>query len=817
MTDGVGALLAPWNRVLAMLTAVLAGFALAMLAPWVNAIARRATGTVLALGPLGMFIYFASLIGPVSQGETIVTSFGWVAELGVNLSFHLDGLSLLFALLITGIGTLIVFYAGAYLEGHRDRGRFYLWLLAFLASMLGLVLADNVISLFIFWELTSITSYFLIGFDHHREKARKSALQALLVTGSGGLALLAGLILVGVTSGQWELSQLLADPAAMAAMREHALFMPIMVLLLLGAFTKSAQFPFHFWLPNAMEAPTPVSAYLHSSTMVKAGIYLMARFSPVMSGSQEWMIALTVFGGATMVIGAYLAVRQVYLKRILAYSTVSALGVLTFLLGLGAAGGGPDAGGAELSLYAAKAFAVFLLAHALYKATLFLVAGTITHETGEKDVRKLGGMWRAMPITMIAAVLAALSMAGFPPFFGFISKEYLFEATLKEPGWGVLLTAAAVLSGVLFVVVSCLVAVRPFFGARVETPQHPHEAPLPMWFGPAALGIAGLAFGLLPGLVGEPLMSPLVTALLGSSELIKVSLISIFNIHFNIALVLGGIVLAVGVVLFLLHNRISRMIEPFDTLNRIGPERWYDWGLAALTWFAAAQTRVLQSGYLRVYLRITIFTAVGLIVFTILRLENLAIIPDAPAGGWVSLLYDDLYKLIAAVLILVGTYGAVHSRSRLAAIASLGIVGYGVALIYLLYGAPDLAITQFLVETLTVILFVFVFYHLPESPRFSGMATRLRDLIAAVTAGAMMTLLVLLALNVQLRESISSFFIARSVPDGHGRNIVNVILVDFRAMDTLGEITVLAVSAAGVLALLRLRPKVLPISRRRAT
>lgn len=783
-----------------MLLSVLSGFVLACFAPLIlRVVPGRIAGGLLALGPLAMCIYFAGFVPQVANGHVVNEQWVWAESLGVNLTFYLDGLSLLFALLITGIGTLIVFYAGSYLDTHEFRGRFFAWLLTFMAAMLGLVLADNVISLFVFWELTSISSYFLIGFDHHRKIARDSALQALLVTGGGGLALLAGLILMASIGGSMNMSDLLNSGDVF---RDHAMYVPLLMLLLAGAFTKSAQFPFHFWLPNAMEAPTPVSAYLHSSTMVKAGVYLLARVSPAMGGTELWMAMLGIFGGATMLIGAYLAIQQVYLKRLLAYSTVSALGILVFLLGIGASG---EPGDPKISLYAAKAFGVFLLGHALYKATLFLVAGTITHETGEKDVTKLGGLRKVMPITAVAAVLAALSMAGFPPFFGFLGKELLFEATLAQPALATALTAATVITGILFVIVSCLVALKPFFGSAIDTPKHAHEAPIAMWLGPLLLATGGLVVGLFPAKLGEPLIAPVAGSVLGLTEPPVLELMLWHGV--NLALVLGTIVLTVGVLAYFSHRHIKRVLSKVDFLLHIGPAMWYEKSLKALMAIAVGQTRFLQSGYLRMYLLITIITTVGLTGWAILRSDSLPLLPELPEWAHLpALLYEHLYTLIVAGLILTGTYGAVHSKSRLTAIAALGVVGYGVALLYVIFGAPDLAITQFLVETLTVILFVLVFYHLPEFPKISSSPARLRDLSVAVTAGVMMTVLVLVATNTQYFAPISDYFADRSVPDAHGRNIVNVILVDFRAIDTLGEITVLGISAMGVFALLKLRP-----------
>jgi len=787
-----------------MTLAVLSLFVVALLAPWVSGRAGRFAG-VLALAPLACFAYFSTFIHAVSEGRTFEESRAWAPNLDVAFSFYLDGLSLIFALLITGIGTIIVLFAGTYLEGHRDRGRFYLWLILFMASMLGLVTADNVITLFIFWELTSITSYMLIGFDHHKEDARKYALQALLVTAAGGLALLAGLVLAAIASGTFELSEMLNEGEVL---RGHGLYLPIAILVFAGCFTKSAQVPFHFWLPNAMAAPTPVSAYLHSSTMVKAGVYLLARMSPALGGTEFWMVTLAIFGGTTMVVGAAMAVNQREMKKILAYSTVSALGILVMLIGLAS---GPD-GESAVALYAAKGFGAFLLAHALYKATLFLVAGTITHETDEKDVTKLGGLRRFMPITAAAGGLAALSMAGVPPLFGFISKELLIEATLKQPSAAWVLAAAAIVAGILFVIVALLIGWKPFFGGLKETPKHPHEAPLSMWIGPAALAGFGLLAGLLPGLFAESIVAPAAASVLIAPALAEPRVEIIHDIHLalwhgvNLPLLLGLGAIALGIAGYALLGPLLAAMTPWRATWRIGPEAWYFRLVDGMMALATRQTRFLQSGYLRMYLLITVATTVILTGVAIRRMGSLPIIDPLPKEGILQYGYEHLYILIIAALIIAGIIGAVHSRSRLTAIASLGVVGYGVALIYSVYGAPDLAITQFLIETLTVILFVLVFYHLPEYPRISVTMVRVRDVVVAMTAGGMMTLLVLIASHVQTHEKISAWQADHSYEEAHGRNIVNVILVDFRALDTLGEITVLAISAIGVFALLKLHP-----------
>jgi multicomponent Na+:H+ antiporter subunit A len=758
-----------------MSVGVFSGFLLALAAPGLYRLTGRAAGWTLALLPLALTVYFAGFVGAVASGEVFHARHDWVPALGVNLSFTLDGLSLLFALLISGVGALVLVYAGGYLAGHPQLGRLYAFLLTFMASMLGLALADNLLALFVFWELTSISSYLLIGFDHERGEARAAALQALLVTGGGGLALMAGLVLLGQAGGSLELSALLAQGDQL---RSHALYVPALLLILAGAFTKSAQFPFHFWLPAAMEAPTPVSAYLHSATMVKAGVYLLARLSPALGGTDVWVGTVSVVGGATMLVGGWLALAQSDLKRVLAYSTVSALGMLTLLLGLGG----------QLAVQAAMAF---LLGHALYKGALFLVAGALDHETGTRDVDRLGGLGRAMPLTALAAGAAALSMAGLPPLFGFIAKELSYEATLDAPGAG-WVTAAAVAANVLLVAAAGLVGLRPFLGKALPTPRPAHEAPPGLLLGPLALAGLGIAFGLWPGWVAEWLVSAASTSVLGQPAGTRLELWH----GLTPALALSAVTLAGGVGVYAGRGLLSKAASWWQRAAHWGPAGWYELALNGLNGLALGQTRLLQSGYLRYYLLITVAATVGLAGYALVGRGALEV-----AFNWSDLRF---YEAGLAALILVAVLAAVLLQSRIAAIAALGVVGYGVALIFVLFGAPDLAMTQFLVETLTVILFVLVFYHLPESRLVSDRAARWRDAALALAAGALMTALVLVG-TPENYPPISGYFVEYSVSQGHGRNVVNVILVDFRELDTLGEITVLAVAAVGVYALLKFR------------
>jgi multicomponent Na+:H+ antiporter subunit A len=757
---------------MAIALAVLSGFGVALAAPALSRRLNNAAGWILALLPAGLTLYFASLLPRAAAERPATFSSSWAPELGLFFSFRADGLSLLFALLISGIGALVIVYASSYLKGNPNLGRFYAWLLTFMAAMLGVALADNVLLLFVFWELTSLSSFILIGFEHERESARAAALQALLVTGAGGLTLLAGLLLLGLAGGTLELSVLLGLGDVL---RTSPYYVPALILILLGAFTKSAQFPFHFWLPNAMEAPTPVSAYLHSATMVKAGVYLLARLSPALGGTDLWMYAVGGVGAATMLIGGYLALLQTDLKRLLAYSTVSALGMLTLLIGLGS----------QLALEAAI---VLLLAHGLYKGALFLVAGALDHETGTRDVTQLGGLFPKMRLTAVTAGLAALSMAGLPPLFGFISKELTYEAALEYGPW---LTAAVVAAGLSFVFVAGIVGIGPFWGRKTETPKSPHEAPPSMWLGSLTLASLSLLIGLFPASVSGLLVSPAFSAALGQTTSVKLALWH----GVNPAFMLSVITVLAGAGLYTvrvpLRSGLSRL-----AWSR-GPAFLYQRSLDGLNALARGQTRFLQSGYLRYYLLTILLAATGLAGFTLFTQGGL---------HWPSAVTDvRFYELALGGLILSAAFAATISWSRLGAVAALGAAGYGVALIYLLFGAPDLAMTQFLIESLTVILFVLAFYHLPHFAQLTPRRSRLRDLLVALLAGGLMTALVLSVVGVQLYPSIADYFVESALPLAHGRNIVNVILVDFRGIDTLGEITVLGIASIGVYALLKLR------------
>lgn len=723
--------------------------------------------------PLGLCVWFALQIEPVAAGQVLHGSLAWIPSLGVALSFRLDGLGLLFALLISGIGTLVLWYASSYLHGHSHLGRFYLFLLLFMAAMLGAVLAADLITLFVFWELTGISSFLLIGFDYQKEASRRAALQALLVTGAGGLALLAGLMLLAQASGSKDLSAILNSGDLI---RNHDLYLPILLLVLAGAFTKSAQVPFHFWLPGAMAAPTPVSAYLHSATMVKLGVFLLARFSPVLGGTDGWLYCLVTAGGITLLLGALKALLRSDLKQILAWTTVSALGMLTLLLGLGT----------PLAITAAM---LLLVAHALYKSSLFLVAGAVDHGTGTREISRLGGLRASMPYVAIAAGLAGLSMAGFLPLAGFIAKELVYEAALQGPLVPWLVSLAALLGNAMTVTAALLAGYLPFHGRLRDTGLHPHQVAAGLWLPPLIPALLGLLVGLLSSDVGTLLLAPAVAQVAGMPVPVHLALWH----GINPVLLLSLTTLGLGIALFILRNRFPVSGQ----LSSWGAEPCYDYLLDALPKLARSITLRLQSGRLRYYLMIVAGTAITLMAAILINNSTVPLTLPRPDGS--------LHEWLTGLVILCGALMATITRSRLAAVAALGVVGYGVALIYILFGAPDLAMTQFCIETLSIILFVLVLHKLPHFALLSGTASRLRDMVIALGIGGVMTWLVLRAVSQPLVPSLSSWFMEQSLPAGHGRNVVNVILVDFRALDTLGEITVLAVAALGVYGMLKRR------------
>jgi multicomponent Na+:H+ antiporter subunit A len=737
--------------------------------------AATAAGLIPAAIAAALFVWFTQAVGAVAAGGVVRVAWEWVPSLGISLSFLIDGLSLTFGLLITGIGALVMLYSSKYLEGHGHFGRFHLYLVLFMLSMLGLVLADNLLTLFVFWELTTITSYLLIGFDHATKKSRRSALQALLLTGTGGLALLAGFILIGTVTGTFELSEIRAQGDVL---KDHALYLPILILILAGTFTKSAQFPFHFWLPNAMAAPTPVSAYLHSATMVKAGIYLMARMHPNLGGTDVWLWTLTIFGAVTAVFASFMAVKQTDLKQALAYTTLMALGTLTLFLGA-------DTG------YAITAAVTFLIVHSFYKAALFLIVGLIDHGTGTREADVLGGLARAMPITAAAAAVSALSMAGFPPFLGFIGKELKYAGALGLESEPFAVAAAVLLANALMFAVAGIVAFKPFWRPGKPTPVTPHEGPWRMLAGPVVLAIAGALFGLAPGLLAATLVNPGVAAILGPDA--QPGALKLWA-GVNMPLILSGATFALGILLYAVHGRLRAWLNAAGARSPSFDNGW-DRLIDGIKGFAAWQTRRVQSGVMRHYIFVTFLTfVVGVAGTGLLK----------GAFGWHFAVTDLFVKnYVVVALIIAGCLLTLTTSSRVAAIAGLGAVGIGVALIFIIYGAPDVAITQLLVETLVVVLFAVAALKLPRLDAGGRKTHRPLDAVLAIAVGGTVTAVLLAVTAGPIDRDITTYFESVAWTEAFGRNIVNVILVDFRALDTFGEIAVVAVAALSAFALLK--------------
>lgn len=755
-----------------------------LLAPGLHRMFRHRVGFILALFPASAFIYFFSLIGQISTDGPLYSFLPWADGLGISLSFFVDGLSLLFLLIVSGIGTLIVLYANGYLHGSEKLGKFFCAFLLFMASMLGIVSADNLILLFIFWELTSITSFMLIGYYHDQPASRTSALQALMVTGIGGLAMLAGFILLGSGLQTYDISILLRmSPETILA---APYFTPALCLILLGAFTKSAQFPFHFWLPNAMAAPTPVSAFLHSATMVKAGIFLLARLHPVLSLSEWWIPLVAPVGAFTMLLGVTLGFGQQDLKKILAYTTLSVLGTLTLLLGIG-------------TKEAIHACMIYLVAHALYKATLFMTSGSIDHETGTRDIRQLSGLRSKMPLTAATAGLAALSMIGLPLFIGFLAKESLYHALLDLLHNSWLWIAFGVAASILMACLAIVTGIRPFFGkASSNTPKPPHEPPLSMTAGPAILAVLGLYFGFAPATLNHFLIHPATTAILAEPDL-QTSLHLWHGI--NTALILSICTLIAALLLFWVSPRLrTALLSKTTSLAKAGPEAAYFGILNNTLRFADWQTRLLQNGKLRNYL----LTIGAFTVFLLL----LALPESFLEIRWQNMTSPTLLSVTTCILIALAAIFTCFVKSRFTAIVSLGVVGTGVAILFFLFSAPDLAMTQILVETLALVFFVLAFYKLPFLKDFSSTTTRVRDAILATAFGAIVTVMIMVAFHTpsptSTSKALTHFMSENSYLLAHGRNVVNVILVDFRGLDTMGEITVLAIAALGIFSLIKL-------------
>ena len=739
---------------------------------------RSACATAAAVAPLLGLVLLMQQRAPVFAGEVVLSKYSWLPELGINLSLRLDGLGFLFALLILGIGLLVILYARYYLSKSEPAGRFYAFLLLFMGAMLGVVLSENLLLMLMFWELTSLSSFLLISFWNSRSDARKGARMALAVTGGGGLALLAGILLIGQIAGSFELSQVLASGDVI---RAHELYPLALILVLLGIFTKSAQFPFHFWLPHAMAAPTPVSAYLHSATMVKAGVFLLARLYPALAGSEWWFYLVSITGLTTLLVGAGMALFQHDLKGLLAYSTISHLGLITLLFGLD-------------TRLAAVAAVFHIINHATFKASLFMAAGIIDHETGSRDMRRINGMWKYMPHTALLAMVAASAMAGVPLLNGFLSKEMFFTETLNQHLLGSfswVIPAGATLAGVFSVAYSLRFIHDVFFnGEPVNLPHYPpHEPPRYMKVPVEVLVFLCLLVGIVPAYTVAPLLAVAASATLGG-PLPEYSL-SIWH-GFNLPLLMSVIALIGGILVYTFRQPLFRWYAGLPQLDaKLVFENAVQGVVAAARWC----TQLLENGSLQRYLALMLLASLAVVTVALGPLSSLQ---GPQALGPV----DVVTGLSMGMLALSALITVVFHRRRLVALLMLSVVGLLVALAFVRFSAPDLALTQLSVEMVTMVLLMLALFFLP--PTTPGESSSLRGLRDFILAGGFGTLVALLVYAVLTRpyETIADYFIANSVPGGGGTNVVNVILVDFRGFDTLGEISVLAIAGMGIYALL---------------
>ena len=785
--------------------AIISPFLLAILVPILFKIFRQLhTGWFVLTLPVLLFIYFLSFISITSSQQTVIKSFAWIPTLGINFTVKVDGLALLFALLISGIGSLVVLYSIYYLNKEKEQlNNFYVYLLLFMGAMLGVVLSDNLIVLYTFWEFTSFSSFLLIGYWYKREKSRYGAQKSMLITVFGGLSMLGGIILLYLITGTFSISEIIQQSNEIMT---HHLFIPAMLCILLGAFTKSAQFPFHIWLPDAMEAPTPVSAYLHSATMVKSGIYLVARMSPVFAEDALWVWLVAGFGIVTLFWGSFSAVKQTDLKGILAFSTISQLGMIMTLLGIGGAALHFDSVKDSYYTVATVAAIFHLINHATFKGALFMVVGIVDHETGTRDIRKLGGLMPFMPITFTVAIIGAFSMAGLPPFNGFLSKEMFFTAMVRVLSMdvlnletiGMLFPVIAWVASIFTFVYSMILVFKTFTGKfqPQELKKKPHEAPIGMLIPPIVLASLVVAFGFFPNVLSSTIISPAVAAIMPNF---------IVDVHisfwhgFNTELFMTFGVIVIGFLLYKTYTRWSKVYRLFP--ERLSLNNLYNGILNSTEKISRRITNTLLTGSSRTYL-------IYLFSFFIVILGMTLFIKKAITIDTSNVSNIHISEVILAIGTCIVAISILFVKSRLTSIILLGAVGYSVSLFFVIYRAPDLALTQLVIETISVALFLLCFYHLPKlKKREVRVSFKITNALISIGVGVIVTLIALSAHSNKLFESISQYYVENTYKEAAGKNMVNVILVDFRGLDTMFEITVLAIAAIGIFGLIKLRVK----------
>lgn len=792
-----------------VLLAIFIPFIAACLVPFIHKyLTGRRIGWFVITIPLFLFIILLRLVPSLADGASYLHTFPWIPSAGVYFSTHLDGLSMIFVLLITGIGSLVVLYSIYYLSEREAIGRFYTYLLLFMGSMLGVVLADNLIVLYVFWELTSISSFLLIAFWYHRKQSRYGAKKSMLITVTGGIFMLAGFLMLYAMTGTFSLQELIAMRDVIAV---DSLFVPAMVLVLIGAFTKSAQFPFHIWLPDAMEAPTPVSAYLHSATMVKAGIYLVARFTPVFAGHMTWFYLVACVGLLTMLWGSVNAVKQTDLKALLAFSTVSQLGLIMSLLGVGSLAFASSES-TQIALFTAATFAALfhMVNHSTFKGALFMVVGILDHELGTRNIKRLGGLATIMPITFTIALIGSFSMAGLPPFNGFLSKELFFEAMLSLQSSNavsmdsvVLLFPIVAWIGSIFTFIYCMIIVFQTFFGKVPPPfpgQRPaKEAPIQMLISPIVLGSLVVLIFFFPNMLGTYILGPAMNAVYPQFEGMQGLVPEIHVWHgwgMPIFMTLGVIVS--GVLLY-------RFLRYWKGVYRLGFLQWtldrfYNASLQRIERLASTITKSYMTGSVRDYVAYIMIFFIALIGIGLFGFQQFIFdfSNDAPI---------EINEGIIIFVMMCSSVAILFAKSRITAIILNGVLGYSIAILFVVFRAPDLALTQIIVETVTTVLFLLCFYYLPEwKAEHKSVSMRVRNAIIAGISGAVVTVVALLVQGHSMHPTISIYYETASRIAG-GLNVVNTILGDFRAFDTMLEVLVLFIAGLGVYSLVKLRRK----------
>ncbi|MBS4196538.1 Na+/H+ antiporter subunit A [Lederbergia citri] len=782
--------------------AIMIPFIAALMIPFLHKkLPRIHVGWFVLIIPTVLFIALTRFIPSIAEGKTYLNTVQWIPSYGINFTTYVDGISIIFGLLITGIGSLVILYSIYYLSAKESLHHFYSYLLLFMGSMLGVVFSDNLMVLYVFWELTSISSFLLIAFWYHRKKSRYGAQKALLITFGGGIAMLTSFIMIYLMTDTMSVREILSviDP-------NHTLFIPALVLLLIGAFTKSAQFPFHIWLPDAMEAPTPVSAYLHSATMVKAGIYLVARFTPVFGSNEIWFWLVSCIGLITLFWGSFNAIRQIDLKALLAYSTISQLGLIMSLFGIGSIAHQLGAGENAI-LYTQASFAALfhLVNHSTFKGALFMVVGIVDHGVGTRDIRRLGGLMSFMPISFTIALIGSFSMAGLPPFNGFLSKEMFFEAVVNVSQsnlftlhtFGLLFPIIAWIASVLTFVYCMIIVFKTFLGPhQPEKLEHEaHEAKIGMLIPPIILAVLIIGIFIFPNLLGDYLLRPGLASIFPSlGGMYKP--ISIWH-GFTPALWMTIGVIVVGILIFRIQSRRKSLYFP--------PGKWtfdqlYNSTLEQIELRGFKITELYMTGSLRDYL-VYIFLFFGIAVGGVFLLTD-AFHLDLSSNAPIS-----LYELLIVFTMMVAGIAIIFAKSRITSILLNGVLGYSIALLFVLFRAPDLALTQLVVETVTTALFLLCFYFLPKREKENSMQkTKRVNIVVSILVGVIFVSVALSAQSGKLFESISAYF-ENAYELAGANNIVNAILGDFRAFDTMLEVIVLFIGGIGVYTLIKLRAK----------